>query len=408
MPLQSRILDKSTCGARPTTVETLLDDVRTLLPGIAADAGEAERQRKPIDHHMQAIADTGIYRFFVPRRYGGAEFPLTSFTDVGLLLGEACTSTAWVTTFCMEHNWMLAQFPIETQDELFSASPWIIAPGVISPNGRAQTHQEAHQEAHQNGYLLTGRWQWGTGVMHADWALLSGFVEETREVRLFAVPIDQVEIIDTWNPGGMAATGSNDMQVKNVFVPARFSQAVSAMTIGRGVGALEHQTPMFRMPMMPILYLAAGAPALGAARGMLNRFIARAPSRNKFGSRAAQSESILTHVRTGEATATLEAAEMIMRGVARETMEWGERDDVCPLAERVRHRLLMTQAVRMTRKVVRDLFEASGANAHHMSEPMQRIHRDVHTIAAHTVFDMEIIAEQAGRIALGMDPTIPL
>lgn len=404
MPLQSKVLDKSTCGARPTSADTLLDDLRTLLPDIAADASEAERQRKPIDHHMQAIADTGIYRFFVPKRYGGSEYPLTRFIDVGILLGEACTSTAWVTTFCMEHNWMLAQFPIETQDELFSASPWIIAPGVISPNGRAQRHQEAHQD----GYLLTGRWQWGTGVMHADWALLSGFVEATREVRLFAVPIEQVEIIDTWNPDGMAATGSNDMQVENVFVPARYSQAVSAMTIGRGVGALVHQSPMFRMPMMPILYLAAGAPALGAARGMLKRFVERAPSRTKFGSRAAQSDSVLTQVRIGEATATLEAAEMIMRGVARETMAWGERDDVCPLAERVRHRLLMSRAVRMTRDVARDLFEASGANAHHLSEPMQRIHRDVHTIAAHTVFDMEIIAEQAGRIALGMDPTIPL
>jgi 3-hydroxy-9,10-secoandrosta-1,3,5(10)-triene-9,17-dione monooxygenase len=404
MSLQSTVLDKSTCGTRPTTVDTLLDDLRNLLPGIAADAGEAERQRKAIDHHMQAIADTGIYRFFVPRRYGGAEYPLTRFIDVGLMLGEACTSTAWVTTFCMEHNWMLAQFPIETQDELFSVSPWIIAPGVITPNGRAQ----AHQEAHQDGYRLTGRWQWGTGVMHADWALLSGFVEETRDVRLFAVPIEQVEIIDTWHPDGMAATGSNDMQVKDAFVPTRFSQSVSAMTIGRGVGALVHQTPMFRMPMMPILYIAAGAPALGAARGMLKRFIERAPSRTKFGSRAAQSESILTHVRAGEATATLEAAEMIMRGVARETMQWGERDDVCPLAERVRHRLLMAEAVRLVRDVVRELFEASGANAHHISEPMQRIHRDVHTIAAHTVFDMEIIAEQAGRIALGMDPTIPL
>ena len=68
----------------------------------------------------------------------------------------------------------------------------------------------------------------------------------------------------------------------------------------------------------------------------------------------------------------------------------------------------MTQAVRLARDVVRDLFEASGANAHHVSEPMQRIHRDVHTIAAHTVFDMEVIAEQAGRLALGMEPTIPL
>ena len=400
MQLKSTILDKTTCGTQPTSVETLLDNIRALTPQIAADAAAAEQQRKPFDHHMQAIADTGIYRFFVPKRYGGVEYPLTSFVEAGLLLGEACTSTAWVTTFCMEHNWMLAQFSIDAQDVFFGTSPWIIAPGVISPNGRAKPHQDGH--------LLTGRWQWGTGVMHADWALLSGFVEETREVRLFAVPIEQVEIIDTWNPVGMAATGSNDMQVHEVFVPGHFSAAVSAMTIGRGVGALVHQSPMYRMPMMPILYLAAGAPAIGAARAMLRRFVERAPTRTKFGSRTKQSESTQTQVRVGEATAKLETAELIARSVAREAMQWGERDDICPQSERVRHRLLMTQAVRLARDVVRDLFEASGANAHHVSEPMQRIHRDVHTIAAHTVFDMEVITEQAGRLALGMEPTIPL
>ncbi len=400
MRLQSTILDKTASAARPVNVDTLLADIQTLLPRIAADAAVAERQRKPLDQHMQAIADTGLYRFFVPKRYGGAEYPLTSFVEVGLLLGEACTSTAWVTTFCMEHNWMLAQFPIDTQDELFGASPWIIAPGVISPNGRARTHQD--------GYLLTGRWQWGTGVMHADWALLSGIVEETREVRLFAVPIDQVEILDNWDPDGMAATGSHDMQVHEIFVAARFSQSVGAMTIGRGVGALVHQSPMFCMPMMPILYLAAAAPAIGAARAMLKRFVERASARTRFGTRTRQSESNLTHVRVGEATAQLEMAVLIAQNVARETMEWGENKEVCPLSERVRHRLLMAQAVRIARDVVRDLFEASGASAHHLHEPMQRIHRDVHTIAAHTVFDMEVIAEQAGRLAFGMEPTIPL
>jgi len=295
---------------------------------------------------------------------------------------------------------MLAQFPIEAQDELFGAAPWIIAPGVISPNGRAK--------AHPDGYLLTGRWQWGTGVMHADWALLSGIVEETREIRLFAVPIEQVEIIDSWDPDGMGATGSHDMQVHEIFVPGRFSQSVGAMTIGRGVGALEHQSPMFRMPMMPILYLAAAAPAIGAARAMLKRFVERSSTRTKFGTRVKQSESILTHVRVGEARTQLETAMLIARNVALETMQWGESEAVCPLSERIRHRLLMAQAVRIARDVVRDLFEASGANAHHINEPMQRIHRDVHTIAAHTVFDMEVIAEQAGRLAFGMEPTIPL
>jgi 3-hydroxy-9,10-secoandrosta-1,3,5(10)-triene-9,17-dione monooxygenase len=191
-------------------------------------------------------------------------------------------------------------------------------------------------------------------------------------------------------------------------VPEAYSQTVSAMTLGRGAGALAHGTPMFRMPMMPILYLAAGAPAIGAARAALNRFVERAPDRRKFGSRKAQSELATTHVQIGKARALIDTAELIARQVAEDTMHWGAQEDVCPLPERARHRLLMNQAVRMARDAVRDLFEHSGANAHRLDEPLQRIHRDIHTIAAHAVFDMDVIAEQIGRLELGQEASIPL
>ena len=361
---------------------------------------------------------------------------MTAFVDVGLILGAGCTSTAWVTTFCMEHNWMLAHFPQQAQDEIFGRQPYVVAPAAISPNGRARVHD--------GGYLLTGRWQWGTGAMHADWVMLAGIVEGAAaatepdantaigaaraaaatggavagrtaggraagsEMRMFILPIAEVEIIDTWQMDGMAGTGSNDMQVQQVFVPAHRSQSLAQMSAGRSDGSTLHGTAMYRMPMMPILYLAAGVPAVGAAQAALARFVARAPARVKFGGSTLQSESAETHVRIGQAQARLEVAEMICRQVAAETMAWGEREDPCPVPERVRHRLLMTHAVRTARDVVRDLFEASGANAHHLDEPLQRIHRDVHTIAAHAVFDGEAIAEQAGRLALGMPPTIRL
>jgi alkylation response protein AidB-like acyl-CoA dehydrogenase len=400
MSLKPTYISRQLGATKPLSVESMLAEVRSLLPAIAADAAAVEKQRKPMDQHMQALADIGLYRFFVPKRFGGVEYPLTAFVDVGIMLAEACTSTAWATTFCMEHNWMLSQFPLEAQEEVFAEVPWVIAPGTIAITGFADTVE--------GGFSLTGRWAWGTGVMHADWALVSGLVRETREVRLFAVPIGDVEILDTWNMDGMAGTGSHDMAVNALFVPTRYSQAVGAMTIGRGTGAYSHGTPMFRMPMMPILYLAAGAPAIGAARRALNRFVERAPQRQKFGSRQKQSEGPATHILIGKAKAMIDSAELIARQVAKECMDWGESNEVCPLPERIRHRLLMNQAVRLARDAVRDLFENSGATSHRDDDPLQRIHRDIHTIAAHAVFDMDVIAEQTGRTLLGMETTIPL
>ena len=41
----------------------------------------------------------------------------------------------WVTTFYMEHNWLLTMFAEELQDEIFGAQPYVLAPGSVNPIG---------------------------------------------------------------------------------------------------------------------------------------------------------------------------------------------------------------------------------------------------------------------------------
>jgi hypothetical protein len=64
--------------------------------------------------------------------------------------------------------------------------------------------------------------------------------------------------------------------------------------------------------------------------------------------------------------------------------------------------------VRACRDVIIQIMEASGASAHLKPHPMQRIHRDVNTLSCHTVFDLEIGAENYGRLLLGLDPASPV
>ena len=146
------------------TEEQLLADIESLLPMVEAHADQAEAERKPVDSVMQAIEDTGIYRYFVPQRFGGYEFGMETFMKIGVALGGACTSTAWVVTFCMEHNWLLALFNQQAQDDVFGKQPYMIAPGALAPKGMATPVD--------GGYRVSGRWEWGTGVMHADWIMV--------------------------------------------------------------------------------------------------------------------------------------------------------------------------------------------------------------------------------------------
>ena len=86
---------------------------------------------------IEALKETGVFRSFVPKRYGGYEIDLELFVDIGVDISEACPSTGWITTFYMEHNWLLGMFDDEVQHEIFAAQPYILAPGTVNPSGEA-------------------------------------------------------------------------------------------------------------------------------------------------------------------------------------------------------------------------------------------------------------------------------
>ena len=375
----------------------LLSRIQALTPLLSDSAPEAERIRKPVDEVMKALEDTGVFRFFVPRRFGGLELDLDTYVSIGIALGEGCTSTAWVTTFCMVTNWMLAQFPPKAQEEIFGSQPYIMAPGFIAAGGVA--------EPVNGGFELTGRWQWGTGVMHANWVLVTASVpgDGPPDVRVLIVPIDRVEVIDTWYVDGMIGTGSNDIVAEQVFVPEHHAQAVAPITEGRGPGALWHESALFRIPMVPLLGLAAGSPAIGAAKQAVQVFRERLGKRVLYGTTSHQAEQPAAQIRLAHADVTVRGAEQMARAVAAELAPWGEREEICPPEVRARLRMQAGHMVRTCREVVRDIAAASGAAAHRQPSALERIHRDVHTLASNTIFDPDTSGEILGRLMLGME-----
>ncbi|MEZ5553236.1 MAG: acyl-CoA dehydrogenase family protein [Pseudomonadales bacterium] len=74
-------------------LEGLLDRVREVVPLIRERAAVAERQRKPDDDVIDALAATGVFRSFVPKRYGGYEIGMDRYVDIGICVSEACAST---------------------------------------------------------------------------------------------------------------------------------------------------------------------------------------------------------------------------------------------------------------------------------------------------------------------------
>lgn len=368
--------------------EGLLDRVRAVTPLIADTAAEAEAQRRPLDHVIEALGATGVFRSFVPARFGGYEIDLQTYLDIGLAVARADASMGWITTFYMEHNWLLTSFSEQLQDEVFGAQPYVLAPGSVNPTGRAVPLPGG-------GWTLSGHWQFGTGICHADWVLLSGRIEgdESRAARMFLVPVDEVEVKDTWHVDGMAATGSRDIVATDVTVPEhRISLAVPpALTAGVDAPYLV------RIPVLPMLSLTAAMPAVGAAQRAVDLFQDLVLRRIQFGTSRTQSNRVPAQVRLANLVVEAEAVEAAVRSIAARMQAHADGAVTLDLLDQMQVRLALAHIVRRARDVVRDVLASSGASVHYLDHELQRIHRDAHMIAAHTVFDVDLVAEGVGR-----------
>ena len=381
------------------TPEELVRRTTALKPLLAAHAREAEQLRRPVDAVWSALRKSGVFYHFVPKVYGGLEFDVDTFIDAMLPLGEACSSTGWVTAFCVEHNWMLSQFPKEAQDETFGgAFPYIIAPGVTNPPGKAIPVD--------GGYQLTGSWKWGTGVMHADWVLLSGAIPGEKPPRMlfFAVPAGEVAVLDTWHVDGMIGTGSNDISATEVFVPTHRVMDFGEMREGRAPGSKLHANPIYRMPMLPFLAVTAAIPAVGTARAAVAEFRDRLQQRVVFGGDLKQAEKPAAQMRLAHADVLTRTAETLIRKVARENVELGKGPGIAKVEDRIALRLQVAYAMSLCREAIRTVCEASGSSSHFLENPLQRALRDINVMSSHVVYDLDGALELHGRAMIGLPP----
>lgn len=367
-------------------LEGLLDRVRAVTPLVRERAFEAERRRRPDDDVIEALKATGVFRSFVPKRFGGYEIGLDLYVDIGVSLAEACASTAWITTFYMEHNWQLVSFSEELQEEVFGRAPYVLAPGSVNPNA-------GEAKPRDGGFELTGRWKFSTGITHADWVLLNaGVVDADAPLpRKFLVRPDRIEVIDTWHVDGMAATGSHDIVANAVFVPERYASFPLGTAPGGEAGYLT------RIPVLPFLALTAAIPSVGAARRAAELFRDLVGERVRFGTKRVQGQGSAAQIRLAAAWAKVRAAETVLRAAARSIEACARGEAGLSALDQIQLRLSIARVVHDCLDAVRLIVDGSGSSVHFLDHELQRILRDVQMMSTHTIFDLEMASQQCGK-----------
>jgi alkylation response protein AidB-like acyl-CoA dehydrogenase len=154
-----------------------------------------------------------------------------------------------------------------------------------------------------------------------------------------------------------------------------------------------------------MLSLTAAIPSVGAARRAVELFRKLLTERIPFGTKKTQSHRAPGQVRLAHALADTKAAETVLRDVAKRLTAHARGGPQLAFMDQIQMRLTIAHVVRDCRNVVRDVMEGSGASVHYLDHELQRIHRDVHMMSAHTVFDLDLVAEQSGRALVEADPS---
>src|SRR4029079_2214385 len=110
-------------------------------------------------------------------------------------------------------------------------------------------------------------------VCEADGSPRLGASGKTIEQRTMLFPKSQVTMIDTWQVMGLRGTGSDDYEVKDLFVPETYSFTRESDADRRETG------PLYRFSIFNMFGMAFCAVALGIARTVLDDFIALAKAK---------------------------------------------------------------------------------------------------------------------------------
>ncbi len=366
---------------------------------LAERAPEAEALRSLPEATIEEARVAGYFAMLAPTTAGGAGASLGEFFDVSRRLAQGCPSSAWTLSFLALHAWLLCKFEPELQRELFSDGGWPMAPAPLAPTGKA--------EKVEGGYRVTGRWEWATGVNHSNWAMVNCIEPEGQGPRFCVLPMSDLRVEDVWRTAGMAATGSNTVIVEGAFVPEYRSLPAWKLKFGEAPGVAQHPGSTVNYPMSPVLALVAATPALGAAEGALAVFLERMKAKvMAYTVGAKTNDNPATHLRLGEALATVRAARLIWADAIQQLETEGPRGAAVEVETLAAIRLASADVVRLANQAVNLMCAAAGASSGFLTSPLQRHLRDLQMMRGHVVFDWDRAAQIGGRIALGLEPTM--
>ena len=381
------------------TADRILHNARAMTPAIAARSAEIEELRRLPADLVADLRAAGFFRMGRSRAKGGPQMSLPEHLRVIEVLAHADPSVGWCVKIGTDSG-LLAEFLPPTGSARLLPHPDMITAGQF-------TTAHGRLERVEGGYLLTGRFPFGSGVTHADVVMSGGALFESGapvigpggfpEGRLAFCRADELVIEDTWHTHGLRGSGSNHYRADGVFIPEDQALRIEqAMFAGR--------EPLYSSGFNWVTTM-AGVP-LGTARRALDEARALVQVRKAGLPPRPMAETVQAREAIAKAETAYGAASAFLFRSAEDF--WTELEAGTPAVEtKGRLALANVNSFRMAADVTRQLFDLIGANVIFHGSILERLARDALTLNQHMIIAQPAV-ETYGAMMLGQEHPSPL
>jgi indole-3-acetate monooxygenase len=369
---------------------------------IRAASAKAEIERRLSPHVSEALREAGCYHLFRPRSRGGLELDPVSAFRVIEELSRIDSAAGWNPFIANASEPFGAWFSDETTAEVFGSPRSVTAGGVFPPRRAVPV---------EGGYRLSGRSTFNSNCHAATWIVGLAHVyddgverldENGQPVALITLfPQEKAEIIDNWDTLGMRGTGSHDVNVDDLFVPAE--RAVPLKPLEQPSPA--YSGPWHRLTMWPSVGCNA-IPALGIAQAAIDEFAELATKKTPTFTTTMLKDRSIVQLRFTQAVAKVESARAYLHEAFDAAWQGALDGRSLDLAGKARLLLASSHAPMAAAEAVDLIHSLAGTAGIRNDQAFQRHFRDVHVITQHA-FVSESRMEAVGQVRFGLDPNGP-
>ncbi|HXH14366.1 MAG TPA: acyl-CoA dehydrogenase family protein [Alphaproteobacteria bacterium] len=373
---------------------------QALRATIRATRQETEEARRLAPQVVEGLLDAGLCRLAVPASLGGHEAAPVVALQVYEELAWADASVAWIAW----NNQLVGLASRYASDavrtEIFSDARRLFA-NSTRPSGRAVVVE--------GGFRVSGRWSLVSGCELADWIPVMCVITEGTaprllpagmpEMRMAYLPKGAYRILDTWYVGGLRGTGSHDIVVEDLFVPAERTFFFT--------DPVQLDRPLSRMPFFATMCAGCAALCLGIAQAATDTLLELGASKVQVDPFPGLRERAAVQVMVASAAAKLDAARLLLHAALDDL--WAACTQGTPVTDAQRARMWESghHAAQTAKAVATSMYEAAGTSALYIDCPIERAHRDIYAVMQHVVF-APMWLEAAGRVRFGLTPQNPL